>query len=91
MNEPSDQRVIEPPAQVRLKLVLWGLYDVSLVTGTFGAKFRITMFWSPKSDLSEDPKVLIKNNKSVRFARATHTSSSRCGASTSTSRRISSC
>ena len=52
-----------PPeaARVRLKLVLWGLYEVSLVTGTFGAKFRITLFWSPKSDLS---KVPIKNSRS---------------------------
>ena len=49
-------------ARVRLKLVVWGLSEVSLVTGTFGAKFRITMFWSPKSDLSEVP---IKNKKSM--------------------------
>ena len=49
-------------AEVRLKLVLWGLNEVSLVTGVFGAKFRITMFWSPKSDLS---KVPIKDLKSA--------------------------
>ena len=48
-------------ARVRLKLVLWDLSEVSLVTGTFGAKFRITLFWSPKSDLS---KVPIKNSRS---------------------------
>ena len=57
------QSVFAPPheAKVRLKLVVWGLNEVSLTSGTFGAKFRITVFWSPKSDLS---KVPMKNCRS---------------------------
>ena len=33
--------------EVRLKLTLWSLWDVSLMTGRFSAKFRVTLFWQP--------------------------------------------
>lgn len=36
-----------PSPQCRVKIALWALHNIDLVRGTFGAQFRITLFWSP--------------------------------------------
>ena len=53
-DERADKR-LEKESAIRVRVVIWDVSNVSLVDGSFIAKFRLTLFWAPKGDTSSIP------------------------------------
>ena len=55
--KPGVDGHVEPghESTVRVRVVVWDVSELSLVKGSFFAKFRVTLFWRPTSEVSSVP------------------------------------